>query len=259
MPKETKETKETSVISESKRNLWGVLLVRLSSLRLRVAWYVMRIYGIECTFQEVQKGCYSCRQDEDSPIPDEIPSPDDVLELSRDIYKEENKRQSSVNEKCKVLLTISTILLALISLLLIKVSFSFWGLFLVLFVFLAVFMLLVYFDIGCYSRPNINKEMSTLEKDKFKLKLAGDYLSCANHNRQVHDFLVDVYRVAKNSLLLGLACLVILVFTCYIEHLVRHSISTVDTLQSKTANINPEHYSDLTVAEEFTDANYSEP
>jgi hypothetical protein len=164
----------------------------------------------------VQKGKYFSNKPLLSYYSTEIKSPDKVLELSREIYKDENSRRSSVNEKCKVLLTISSILLAVIALLLKSMFFHLLVLLPVLFIFLTVFMILIYFDVGSYSCPDFNEEMIKSVPEKFSAELSKDYISCVEHNRLTQDFLIDVYRVAKNSLLIGLI-LMICVFVIYVN------------------------------------------
>src|SRR4030042_135747 len=109
------------------------LLNVLFILRSCVAWFVMRVFGIECTFKEVKDGFYSYDKNKTPLISDETQFIDGVLQLCREIYEQEDKRQSTVNEKCKVLLTISTVLVAVVTWLL-KGSFSLLGLLPLLFI-----------------------------------------------------------------------------------------------------------------------------
>jgi hypothetical protein len=207
------KTKEEKVKPSNSGEFWYIK--RLSHLKSYFAWFIMRAFGIECTFEEVQRGCYN-PHDKDGNVlvyekialdDDKIESPEDILELCKETYEEENKRLTAINEKCKVLLTISTILLTLISLSMTRMIHCIYFTFPLFFVFLTIFMLLVYFDVGCYSRPLVNDDLAQHESKKLKCKLAKDYLSCISHNGKVCDFLVDVYRVAKNSLLVGLVLL----------------------------------------------------
>jgi hypothetical protein len=188
----------------------------------------MRLFGVECSLKEVQVGRYDSSEGKGLSLIDKVEVADEVLKLCEKIYQEEEMRRLSVSEKCKVLLTISAILLALLPLVLTKLSPPILSLFPTFFIFLTSYMLLAYFDIGKHSRIALDAEMWQQNSSELKVTMANDYLRCAKENMQVNNFLVDVYRVAKNSLLISLLLIMILLTSYFIKSSFTHNAKNVD-------------------------------
>jgi hypothetical protein len=203
-----------------------------------IAWLLLKTLFIDCTLDEVRRRCYKHSGKEAALALEKAKAPDQLLDLCKELYVQEERRKSSVDEKCKVILTISAILLPLMAALLSRPSTPWLGLIPMFCIFFAAFLILLYFDVGTRSAPSVEVEIVNLEPAEFKTEVAKCYLHCANENGRRCDFLVDVYRAARRLLVLGLLLLSI--------------ITAVEVLSGKPVTTQEEHSLPNTAADKST-------
>jgi hypothetical protein len=162
----------------------------------------LRLYALEVTFKDIKSGKYDTRILVDLNL-DDAKDLDNLLATAKDCYKAAIDRRSTVTDKCKTLLTLSSFILAIGGFFLPK-SFDFdnwWmrGLFFVagLFVLDAVILLLVYFGIGTEVKVGLDQAIVSLQKDDLKKSLINEYTKCETDSENRTDYLVNVYETAR--------------------------------------------------------------
>jgi len=119
------------------------------------------------------------------------------------LLKVAESRRNVVTDKCKTLLTIVSLLLAIIGALLPK-SFVFSELWIrlaffaaILCLFWSVVLLLSYFRVGRDQQLSITQADVHLDSGNLKKSLINNYLSCEAATDNRTDFLTDIYKVAQ--------------------------------------------------------------
>lgn len=178
----------------------------ISNIEKIFVFIVMRCFNIGCSLNDVKIKCYNANHIILLSPNNVVDNIDDILCFCREEFEREENRLKSVDEKFKVLLTVCSILFSTLIMVILKISdhFSFIMLIPLLFFLLSILMLLIYIDIKIFTYPNIDNKMASLESAEFKKQLANDYLLSTRNNSNTINFMVDVYKVARRSLLIGL-------------------------------------------------------
>jgi hypothetical protein len=189
------------------RNKAGIV-ARSGSTPAWVEWAILRAFFIRCTREEVRERRYVHAGQEQPPGLLSLRGNDELLDLAKDIYGRTEKRKATIDDKCKTIMTVSSISLPLISAILPRLSSPALGIIPLLFVFLAAFLVMVQLNVGSSSYPELDAGLAGLEPEPLKKRLIAGYLASARFNDCCTDFNVDVFRAARRSLLLGLLTLV---------------------------------------------------
>lgn len=191
-------------------------------LAAAVAYASLRLYGFEVSFAHVRKGAY----DTHKPVQVTFKSNSDVvglLELSKECLDNTDARRKQVTDKCKTLLTLTSVLLAVIGVFLPKTlaSDSHWaGIAFIISVAAllnTLMLLLVFFDIGIESEVTLEPELNSYNSDDLKKHLVNARLQCVSGAQNRTDYLVDVYRTARFFFLSAFSIVVVLLFTNFIR------------------------------------------
>jgi len=143
---------------------------------------------------------------------DAVTLPDDAdaelaLEEARSATEREENRREVVDDKSKVMLTVSALLLAANAALLPQAPVRWLAFIPLCFVFVAVFLLLMYFR--TYQSEVVDHAgMNWADSDKAKLALARIEFACAEKMGPQNDLRIGVHRAARRSLVLALAFMV---------------------------------------------------
>lgn len=207
-PRPTTEVSEPSVpTGSSVQNKVGIV-EGAGSVPAWIEWAILRVFFIDCTSEEVRQRRYS--HDVQEPLPGllTLQGSDELLDLAKGIYGQTEKRKATIDDKCKTIMTVSSISLPLISAILPQLPSPALGVVPLLFVFLAAFLVLVQLNVGSSSYPSLDTNLAGLEPEPQKKSLIASYLVSARFNDCCTDFNVDVFRAARRSLILGLFSLV---------------------------------------------------
>jgi len=188
-----------------------------------IAYVSLRFYGVEVHAKDVWDGTYRGRTHANR----ELGKSTDlsaVLSAAKDCHKTAQERRSTITDKCKTLLTVSSLLLGLTGLLLPK-PFIFdatWTR-VVFFVAVAgllntVTLLLLFFDVGTETEISLDQQDVDLGADDLKKNLINLYLNCQNEIENRTDYLVDLYRAARFFFLLSLTLVVFLFTASFFTH-----------------------------------------
>lgn len=145
-------------------------------------------------------------------------------------------RRNSTSNKCKALLTLSSVVLAASGLVLPKSppdttwlqALLLIGALLLLHV---VIILAMHFAVGTEMQPSINQEDANLSEINLRKSLINNYLSCQTDQNNGVDFLVELYKVARFFFLLGLLILTVASVVSYSTY--RDKKSQYDNLIEK--------------------------
>ena len=181
---------------------------RVGSVPAWIEWVILRAFLIECTREEVRQRRYVHEGQEPPPGLLTLQGSDELLDLAKSIHGQTEKRKATIDDKCKTIMTVSSISLPLISAILPRLPSPAIGVVPLLFVFLAAFLVMVQLNVGSSSYPTLDAGLAVLEPEPQKKRLIASYLESARFNDCCTDFNVDVFRAARRSLLLGLLCLV---------------------------------------------------
>ncbi|MDO8444717.1 MAG: collagen-like protein [Deltaproteobacteria bacterium] len=176
-----------------------------------LTYFLLLVLNPGHTFEEVKTGSL-VHDKENKAYPDSgITDKSNVallLEEARKAKEEEGSRRIALDDKSKVLLTISALLVAADAALSSHVDPR-WVLLLPLIpILITVFLIMVYFQI---QRVSVVEPLSLGWKgdtDLIREKLALEYLKCAAYLSPINDFRADVYRAAARSLLMGIVLLI---------------------------------------------------
>jgi hypothetical protein len=162
----------------------------------------LRLYGSEASFASLQKGTFDSAPHTDLNL-DEAKDLDTLLSEAQETLKRSDSRRSVVMDKCKVLFTLSSLLLGAIGLLIPK-SFAFghdWMRFLFFVATLSfvnvVVLLVFFFGVGNEMKVALDQEQVGLEEHDLKKSLLNLYLKCGTATENRTDFLVELYKVAQ--------------------------------------------------------------
>ncbi len=188
----------------------------------RLAFYSLRLYGLEgVTLSDVERGSYSHHQHQDRSL-ENSENLDDLRRSSRECLDNANARRRAITDKCKTLLTMSSLLLGLASLLLPK-SFAFdfaWmrtiGFLAVLCLMNTVTLLLIFFDVGRDTEISIEQDDVDLDSNNFTKNLINLYLRCQIDMDNRTNYLVDLYKAARFFVLLSLTVFIGLFFINFV-------------------------------------------
>ncbi len=176
-------------------------------LAYRTAYLLIYFLNPGHKYDEIRSGEMTCA----SPSPTVV-LPDDadpdlaIAEARREVDREEERR-SAIDDKSKVLLTVSALLLAANAALLAHLPYRWVGLIPLVFVLSAVFLTLMYFRTYKTMRMDpttINWSTNTATK----LAIARDEFNCARSMGPQNDLRIGVHRAARRALILALASLV---------------------------------------------------
>ncbi len=189
---------------------------RLERLLIRAVtwleWRLLRLFFIDCKLEEVKTRRYIHPPKEALPelisLRDE--DEDDLLHLAQQVFEQSEKRKATIDDKCKTVLTISSISMAIITALLPRLPFPYLGSIPLLFIFASAFLVLVHLNVSSYRYPTLDAEYARLDAATRKKRLISRYLEDARWNEAVIDFHVDVYRASNRSLRAGLFILLLL-------------------------------------------------
>lgn len=184
------------------------IVVRAGSVPARIEWAILRAFFIQCTRDEVQQRRYVHERQEQPVGILSLKGGEELLALAKDIYGQTEKRKATIDDKCRTIMTISSISLPLISAILPRLSSPALGIVPLFFVFIAAFLVLVQLNVGSSSYPTLDAELAGLEPELQRKRLITSYLASARFNDCCTDFNVDVFRAARRSLLVGLFSLV---------------------------------------------------
>ncbi|RNC81384.1 MAG: collagen-like protein [Phycisphaera sp.] len=172
-----------------------------------VAHAMLFVLNYGHTYKEVRAGQLTHANAQDGvKLPDDADA-DLALEEARGAAKREESRREVVDDKSKVMLTVSALLLAANAALLPQAPVRWLAFIPLCFVFMAVFLLLMYFR-TYQSEVVHHADIDWADADKAKLALAQIEFACAEKMGPQNDLRVGVHRAARRSLMLALACLV---------------------------------------------------
>lgn len=206
---------ETAEVGLVQRLLDGFHSLR-QWLVTRLAFYSLRLYGLEdLTLGDVGCGSYSRQKHTDRKL-ENAKDLDALVAASRECLDNANNRRAAITDKCKTLLTMSSLLMGLVGFLLPK-AFAFDATWMRVFGFLAMLalmntitLLLIFFGVGRDSEVSLEQDDVDLDSENFKKSLINLYLRCQIDMDNRTNYLVDLYKAARFFALLAFAVFVAL-------------------------------------------------
>lgn len=203
-----------------------------------LAFLSIRLFGIEVTIDDVKQRKYSHDTYTFLDL-DSLKAPDIMLSVAQECYDQAKTRRLLVADKCKTLLTVSSLSVALVGLLL-PMSFGWnsWFMRIAFFVAIAalmntIFLLLVLFDVGSENIINLTQENIGLSESDIKKSLINQNLECEFSLDKGTDFQVDVYKTARFNFLSGFTIIVLLFSVSLLnQNTARHTAEIARALRS---------------------------
>lgn len=178
--------------------------------------------GRRVDFDSVKRGSYSH-------APKSLPSADDqsietLLDVSEEVDGESKQRRLSVIDKCKSLLTLSSLLVAVVGSLLPK-YLAFEGATLRILavvsiglLFNTIVLLLQFFDVGTESAIDLDDKAITSPKLQIQHTLLADRLLCIATRDSRTNYLVDIYKATRFCFASSFTIVVVLVVVGLLLH-----------------------------------------
>jgi hypothetical protein len=177
-----------------------------------------RLYGFEdVKLAHVREGRYGEEAHKDLDLRNSK-SLDELLGGAKECLANANSRRLAVIDKCKTLLTMGSLALALVGVLLPRllpadVWWSRPAIALVLFALLATLTLvLAFFSVSSETDLSISQADVRLDSERLKKHLLKVYLRCAAESNRRTDYLVDVYKVAAFFFQVALVLVIVMLF-----------------------------------------------
>jgi hypothetical protein len=127
-----------------------------------------------------------------------------LLEEAGKFKAEEEKRHKSIDEKNKVLLTVSALLVTADAALFSRVEPR-WVLLLPLLpIMVTIFLVVRYFRVQDFRVVDLHSIKWTGDTNMAKKNLANEYLGCASHLSPRNDFRIGIFRAATRALIIGI-------------------------------------------------------
>lgn len=177
---------------------------------------LLRLVFVESEFKEVRKGAYKKNGEElkrkdflESNINNSV-----LIEHSRELYQEEEKRKEQLFSKSETLLTICGLILPIIAYLT-TLKLNVYLLIISILLILVTFILNIQIQrISTFRKPVIDKALLSKEKksDQLIKAIAFDYYSSSFNNSFVIDYLADLLRASYRYLVIS----IIYIFSLYI-------------------------------------------
>lgn len=172
------------------------------------------VYGTEVTWEQAKAEKFDSREHKDLESLRESQL-EVLVQEAKTCLRASEERRTSLSDKCKTMLTLSSVLLAFMGAVLPKISMdSLWAkvFFLIsaLPMLIAVLLFAVFFGVRPAMRVDIRQDDADRKPDDLKRTLINDYRRCATAQENQSDYLVEVYNVARFfflSSLLALVCL----------------------------------------------------
>jgi hypothetical protein len=181
-----------------------------------ITYLSFRLYATEVTWDEVNGEMFKDALKYEALTLSSSDNLDVLLVEARNSLKDAEARRSGITDKCKTLLTLSSVFLALAGFLLPKsLANSTWvalPFFLSALAFLNVIMLLVvFFGVRIIMTVHINQKEAALPPDELKKQLVNSNFQCQRELDNRTDYLVEVYKVARFFFLSAFTLLVVTV------------------------------------------------
>ena len=218
-----------------------------SRTRRAVAWLLaylsLRVCGLEVRAKDVWRGKYSSTQHQNLNLDNagDLPL---LLDTARVCLANAQDRRSVVSDKCKTLLTVSSILLTLIGLLLpkfIHLQQTWMGVsfFIAMGALLnTIILLLVFFDVGADMEIDVGPDDVARDTKDMQKNLINSHLQCQTALDNRTDYLVDLYKAARFFFLSAFSLVILLFATSFFA---RSSVGVTEDvivrLRSDTAMI----------------------
>lgn len=173
----------------------------------RVAYWLVYVLNPGHSYQEILNG----EMQHATPAPPvEVPDSADaefvLAEARREVERQE-KRREAIDDKSKIMLPVSALLLAANAALLPFLPVRWLGFIPLSFVLMALFLTLMYFR--TYRNKYVDPtKVDWSDKTKAQLELARVEFDCARSMGPQNDLRVGVHKAARRALVLGLGCLV---------------------------------------------------
>ncbi|QDU80500.1 hypothetical protein Pla110_22300 [Polystyrenella longa] len=179
-----------------------------------LAYYSLRLYGLEnVALNDVRTGRYSTHNYSDRNL-DNAKELDLLLSASKECLDNAKHRRTAITDKCKTLITISSVLMGLVGFLTPK-ALAFEHTWMRLIGFLAILalmntitLLLVFFGVGCESEISIEQDEVELDASNLKKSMINGYLLCQTDMDNRTNYLVDLYKSARFFALFAFAVFV---------------------------------------------------
>lgn len=168
----------------------------------RIIFYSLYICGRAMTLEQVKK---ATRDTEPvlPPILADVQDADTVLRAAETSLMEAKERRDAIADKCKTLLTVSSLFLAVSGALLTKALAEgtlfaklLSGLSVILFL-LAIVLLLVFFSVRPAMEMSIDHEEAKMDSRALKIRLAESNLQCWEDTNRRNDYLVELFLLVR--------------------------------------------------------------
>jgi len=174
----------------------------------RLTWAVLAVLNPGHSFKEVWDGKMESSGDQSNPEITENTDPDLAFEQGKIAQREEVARRAIVEDKSKVFLTISALLLAGNAALLPHMHPRWIGIMPLLPIIAAVFLALMYFRTSVVAVVVRYSVDWSNDPAKIKRMLAREQFKCAADMELSNDFRVGIYRAARRAVILAIFLLI---------------------------------------------------
>jgi hypothetical protein len=184
-----------------------------------ITYLSLHIYASEISWNEIKNGKIRSTQKVGLKLED-AKDLDLLLSEVKCRLAEEEDRRNSTTDKCKSLVTLSSLVLAASGIVVSKTNFdATWTQLILLLAALSllhvVVLISMHFAVGTDKHPKIDQHDATLSGEDLRKSLINIYLQCqADRNARVN-FLVELYKGARFYFLLGLTLIIVLLVSTF--------------------------------------------
>ncbi len=184
-----------------------------------ITFLSLHAYASEISWDEIKNGKRKPTKKADLKL-DDAQDLDLLLSEAKCRLAEEEGRRNSTTDKCKSLVTLSSLVLAASGIVVSKTNLdSTWTQPILVLAALSlihvVILISMHFAVGTDKQPTIDQHDATLSGDDLRKSLINIYLECQADRSDRVDFLVELYKGARFYFLLGLTLIIVLLVSTF--------------------------------------------
>lgn len=239
-----------------------------------ITYLSLHIYASEISWNEIKNGKRESTPKVELKL-DDAKDLDLLLSEVKCRLAEEEDRRNSTTDKCKTLVTLSSLVLAASGIIVSKTNFdATWTQLLLVLAALSllhvVVLISMHFAVGADMQPTIDQHDATLSGDDLRKSLINIYLQCqADRNARVN-FLVELYKGARFYFLLGLSLIIVLLVSTFparpkedlpsaVAKQLTENATLIERLSDRIASIENNQKASVTIQPAIPDSPHSQP
>ena len=262
------------LIARTWRNILDGFYYFREWLTTLITFLSLHIYASEISWNEIKNRKIKSPEQDDLKL-DDAKDLDFLLSEVKCRLAEEEDRRNSTTDKCKSLVTLSSLVLAASGIVVLKANLdSTWTQLILVLAALSllhvVVLISMHFAVGADMQPTIDQHDASLSGDDLRKSLINTYLKCQADRHDRVNFLVELYKGSRFFFLLGLTFIIALLVSTFparpkeeltsaVAKQLTENTTFIERLSERIASIENKPIAPATIPPAIPDSSPSEP